>query len=130
MQVNQVSPDQCWAFGTVAVLTPQHAKPTDPADAHRHDVLPEGRLWLARRTSTTWAVALDATPTFERWVHDAAPAVVSPDEQAILGAAPATANARGDDDCEDEDDCAKESIQVSLPWTTGQAWKLSGGPHA
>jgi murein DD-endopeptidase MepM/ murein hydrolase activator NlpD len=90
--------------------------------------MPEGRLWLAHSTPTGWEAAIDYTPAFDRWLHEAPSTVVSPKEQAILGS---------DSPTDVSDTAATAAITTSppdspfaLPWAAGQRWKLSGGPHS
>jgi LasA protease len=122
IKVQRVSEDQRWAFGTVALLIPTQKPPTVEAAALPDDI-PEGRLWLAHQTSRGWMAALDATLLFDRWLEEAPPAVVSTEEQAILGSAgPESRSAT-------EAATTLPSSQLSLPWAPGQSWMLTGGPH-
>jgi LasA protease len=135
VDTKRISDDSRWAFGSIALLTPKQENPRDAAESHRHDEIPEGRLWLARQTPTGWEAAIDSTPVFDAWLQEAPSQVVSTEEQALLGSASAeaasTVGMAADTVSSGEAFIAASlpANKLSLPWKEGQRWKLSGGPH-
>lgn len=136
VEVYRISADQHWAFGSVALLTPRQEQPKNAAEAELHDELPEARLWLAHQTTAGWEVTMDYTPGFDRWLQEAPQAVVNAQEKTLLRLAVpvATYGTLGDPGTTPAASSELASSKIpdgyfSLPWTPGQRWKLTGGPH-
>lgn len=95
-----------WAFGTSLVTAPrtEHAAP-------------QARVFVARLGGAGWQVAFDGAPAFPALTAAAPAAVVSAPEQAVFAA-----NARN---------AATTSANtgLALPYPTGVAWRMIGGPH-
>jgi LasA protease len=138
VDIKRVSADNVWAFGSIALLTPKKEQPKDEAEASLYQI-PEGRLWLARLTSKRWEAAIDFTPVFDQWLQEAPLGVMNAEEKAILGSG-GTASLSVEENvllgsAGTESSSATVTTtsipdgQFSLPWTTGQTWRFSGGPH-
>jgi LasA protease len=98
-----------WAMGTAVLAGAPGGK------------LPYGWLFVARRTDKgTWQFGLEGEPAFAS-IAGASP-LSTPTERTLFGADPAdragTQQAGGD-----------YRTGMQLPWSTGVAWTMSGGPH-
>ncbi|MET8545696.1 peptidoglycan DD-metalloendopeptidase family protein, partial [Kitasatospora sp. NPDC004799] len=94
-----------WAFGTSVVTAPAVA-----------DAYPDGWLFLARRTAEGWRIAFDGEPDFAELAATAA--VLSDRERGLLGRGAERPYAGSD-----------FRTGMRLPYATGQAWAMTGGPH-
>jgi len=90
-----------WAFGTIAI------PPGPNGDA------PDFDLFLARREEEQWVIALTGDRRFEQW-RDEAPADLPIMRSTRVAGQSATGNG---------------SARLRLPWTVGETWTLTGGPH-
>jgi LasA protease len=89
-----------WGFGTVV----------RPSTA---DAYPEGWLFVARRESGRWRVALEGQAPFAALSGRAA--ILTPDERRVLGD-------RGEGGTD-------RRTGMRLPYALGQVWRYTGGPH-
>lgn len=94
-----------WGFGTAV-------RPA-PAVAHAY---PEGWLFVARRETGVWRVALEGEAEFA--TLSAAAAILTADERRILGG---TRERRGS--------TVDRRTGMRLPFAVGQTWRYTGGPH-
>ncbi|HEX6970108.1 MAG TPA: peptidoglycan DD-metalloendopeptidase family protein [Micromonosporaceae bacterium] len=96
-----------WVFG-IAVLTAPNEE----------GAYPTGAVFLARATGRHWQVAFDGEAAFSELAAQAP--VVTEAERTVFtaDAEPGVMYAGGD-----------YRTGMSLPWTTGQTWTLTGGPH-
>jgi hypothetical protein len=90
-----------WAFGTIAI------PPGPSGDA------PDFDLFIARREGDRWSVALTGEPRFEQW-REQAPEDLPIMRSTRVAGQSATGNG---------------SARLRLPWTVGETWTLTGGPH-
>lgn len=79
------------------------------------DNAPDSHLVLAKYEAGVWQVAVEYTPTFRNWLPQVPDTVVAAREKANFTSTPEAAG--------------NGSAQLSLPWTTGETWYLTGGPH-
>jgi LasA protease len=93
-----------WGFGTVV-------RPSGV------DAYPDGWLFVARRKSGRWRVALEGEERFA--VLSGQASILSADERHLLGD---REESRG----ESTDD---RRTGMRLPYALGQAWRYTGGPH-
>lgn len=89
-----------WGFGTV--VRPSAA-----------DAYPEGWLFVARRVTGRWEVALEGEARFAALSADAA--ILTAAEQQTLGARTESGTDR--------------RTGMRLPFAVGQSWRYTGGPH-
>jgi LasA protease len=97
-----------WGFGTAV----------RPAPAVRH-AYPEGWLFVARRETGIWRVALEGEAEFA--TLSAASAILTGDERRTLGAAEVGRRAT--------EATTDRRTGMRLPFALGQAWRYTGGPH-
>ena len=97
-----------WGFGTAV-------RPAPAAER----AYPDGWLFVARRETGIWRVALEGEAEFATLSADAT--ILSTDERGTLGAAKvsrSTAEAASD-----------RRTGMRLPYAVGQTWRYTGGPH-
>ncbi len=93
-----------WAFGTAVLIAPR-----------THDAHPTGSIFVARHEAGRWRVAFDGEAAFAALAADS-PVVTENERKVFTTAVPAFAG--GD-----------FRTGMALPFTVGQTWTLSGGPH-
>ncbi|WP_415645301.1 peptidoglycan DD-metalloendopeptidase family protein [Stackebrandtia soli] len=98
-----------WAFGTAVIVAEK-----------KEDAMPEGRLFLAKRTGKGWQVSFDSDAAFVE-MSKTAP-VLSKEERERFSP---TAGLDGDVSVNATD----LRTQMALPWAVGQTWTMTGGPH-
>ncbi|MFC0526343.1 peptidoglycan DD-metalloendopeptidase family protein [Phytohabitans kaempferiae] len=99
-----------WGFGTAV----------RPAPAAEH-AYPEGWLFVARRATGIWRVALEGETEFATLSADSA--ILSADERRTLGAVASTTSRSAPEATSDR------RTGMRLPFTLGQSWRYTGGPH-
>lgn len=98
---------QGWASGTAVIVAP-----------HEHDAYPAGRVFVARaQQAGGWQVALDGEAGFAGLAGAAPAEVVSGREKQVFNT-PSPLSVGQD-----------YRTGMRLPYTLGQSWQLSGGPH-
>ena len=103
ISVNVLTRKSEWAFGVVGIYAFNHT-----------DAGPDSRLFIARKISKKWSVAIEDTQAFSIWLVLAPEQIVSRREKTVmLARAP-----EGDG-----------SSLLSLVWATGETGTLTGGPH-
>lgn len=112
-----------WAYGTIALLTPKNQDAQNGSEE-----LPEGFIWLARRSGANWEVAFEYTPTFLDW------AAIAPSEVLDSNARNLFLSARVQPQTASHDNMTIQAAgdpggNLALPWWPGQAWNFRGGPH-
>lgn len=98
-----ISNDDIWAFGTVAITAPS----VDGAG-------PEGFLFLAKNSINGWKAVFEYTQEFSDWSVQATSMNLPEQVKTFVR----VSSLSGDG-----------TAQLSLPWATGETWKLTGGPH-
>ncbi|HET8522177.1 MAG TPA: PA14 domain-containing protein, partial [Thermomicrobiales bacterium] len=101
--VSVISIAGAWVFGAAGI------------PAQSGDGSPIGLTFLAFQDDGGWQVALQYTEMFADFLALAPPDLLSPEIRASLS----PFHAAGDG-----------SAQLSLPWSTGKTWYLTGGPHS
>ncbi|WP_116047418.1 M23 family metallopeptidase [Amycolatopsis palatopharyngis] len=96
-----------WAFGSTTI----------PLPAVEH-AAPESALFVARRGGRGWEVALDGTADFVSLAKRAPTEIVSEGEKTLFAQNFAARN-----------NTAVADTGLGLPWATGVAWWMGGGPH-
>jgi hypothetical protein len=107
-----ISPDNIrvlgdWTFGTVAITAP---------DVEEGE--PEGRLFLARKTTSGWKVYFQYTPEFDAVLPSVPESLIRRDIRRFIVFQP------------DSSIQPMGSLSLSLPWAVGETWGFSGGPHS
>jgi LasA protease len=97
-----------WGFGTAV----------RPAPAAEH-AYPKGWLFVARRETGIWRVALEGEAEFAKL--SAAASILTGDERRTLGSAGVDQRAAGD--------TTDRRTGMRLPFAVGQTWRYTGGPH-
>ncbi|MFC4075628.1 peptidase M23 [Salinithrix halophila] len=98
--------DEKWALGTAVILAP-----------NVKGAYPEGWLFIARKNDQDWEVGLEGTSLFVDLAQKAPTTIVKENEKetfSLLGKDQITLSAR---------------TELRLPYTVGQSWIMSGGPH-
>lgn len=108
--VERRADDGSWAFGNVVL--------TAPTDEH---AAPQGWLYLAEADAGTWDIALEGTDEFRRKVEESPSGLLRAQEQRTLGAF--------GDRADDASGARIANTGMTLPWTVGQSWVFTGGPH-
>lgn len=109
-----------WGFGTVV----------RPAAA---DAYPEGWLFVARRVTGRWEVALEGDARFAALSAEAA--ILTDVERRALGSTDGERRAGGSTDAERRapgdrtENAVDRRTGMRLPYAVGQAWRYTGGPH-
>lgn len=105
-QVNVKRQDQSgkWVFGTAVIEAPK-----------QEGMYPEGWIFTAKKTKNGWKVGLEGSQTFAELVEEA-PLIEGGEKEALLE----TSKFRT---------MSTERTGLRLPWTNGQTWTMSGGPH-
>ncbi|AZR80671.1 peptidase M23 [Bacillus thuringiensis] len=108
VQVNlkRLSKDEHWAFGVVVILAPNVT-----------GVFPEGKLFIAKKSTTSWKVALEGMDLFGELSQQIPHTMMNMQEKktfSLLGNAQAFSQNRP---------------ELRLPYEKGQSWMMSGGPH-
>ncbi|GAA0740881.1 peptidoglycan DD-metalloendopeptidase family protein [Dactylosporangium roseum] len=98
-----------WAFGSAVLTAPA-----------RPDQYPIGRMFLAHRTGSGWQASLDGTTEFTALARRAPATIVSAGERRVLGRATGTLRSTAD---------TTYNTGLRLPFTLGQSWRYTGGPH-
>lgn len=93
-----------WGFGTAVRLTSGY---------------PQGWLFVARRETGIWRVALEGDAEFA--TLNAASAILTGDERRALGATRASTRAA--------ESTIDRRTGMRLPFAVGQTWRYTGGPH-
>lgn len=103
--VERVSDDERWAFGTAVILAPK-----------KRGAYPEGWLFVAQKTGNGWKVGLEDTPEFAELAGAAPTTVVDEGEKKLFTAG-------------GEYSAQAVRTGLRLPWKRSVKWKMSGGPH-
>ena len=107
--VSDIKMDGNWAFGIVVI------KATTLNDS------PALFLFNAYHEKTGWIVALEMEEMFNVFLNQIPVSLVSIESKQFM--------VREADNGEYHQLAGNEEAQLSLPWDTGQSWKLTGGPH-
>ncbi|PGA90703.1 peptidoglycan DD-metalloendopeptidase family protein [Bacillus toyonensis] len=106
VNVKRLSDDEHWAFGAVVILAPNMT-----------GAFPEGKLFIAKKSTTNWQVALEGTDLFGELSQQIPHTMMSAQEKktfSLLGNAQVFSQNRP---------------ELRLPYEKGQSWMMSGGPH-
>ncbi|MGW0928871.1 peptidoglycan DD-metalloendopeptidase family protein [Streptomyces sp. NPDC002644] len=117
-----------WAFGTAVVTAPK-----------KEGAAPTGAIFVARAEGGGWKVAFDGEPGFAGLAADS-PVVTAEEKKLFASAdtAAGTAPTGGTDTAADSASTADfvrplangdYRTGMALPWSTGAAWTMTGGPH-
>lgn len=77
-------------------------------------------LFIAHREGGQWRVAIEGSTLFFKWLEDLPELLITNQEKNLL---------RESQRKTPEVPLWNSAAQLGLPWPTGQAWKLTGGPH-
>ncbi|MBO4208165.1 peptidoglycan DD-metalloendopeptidase family protein [Micromonospora echinofusca] len=94
-----------WAFGTAVLVAP-----------HTEDAHPTGAVFVARADAGSWRIAFDGEAGFAALAAESP--LATEEERRVFTTTPTTLYAGGD-----------FRTGMALPFTVGQTWYLSGGPH-
>ena len=103
--VSDIEIDHDWAFGIVVIK------------ATNIDESPTLFLFIAHKEETGWLIALEMEDNFNAYLNQIPDSLISIEVKQFMENE-AEINAAGN-----------EVAQLSLPWSAGQSWKLTGGPH-
>ncbi|MBG9512458.1 peptidase M23 [Bacillus thuringiensis] len=106
VNVKRLSNDEQWAFGSVVILAPNVT-----------GVFPEGKLFIAKHSTTNWQVAFEGMNLFSELSQQIPDVMMSAQEKkafSLLGNAQVLSQNRP---------------ELRLPYEKGQSWVMSGGPH-
>lgn len=103
--VSRIKQVDAWVFGTSALI------PNDP-EAH-----PQILLFLAEYKRDSWLVYLEHSQQFEQALHLIPPELLTAEQRATLESSSSIAPQ------------GNGSMQLSLPWATGESQYFTGGPH-
>lgn len=106
VNVERVSKDENWAFGTSVIVAPK-----------KKGAYPEGWLFVAEKTGEGWNVVLEGEEGFAELAEKAPTAVVEEEEKEMFAAA------------SDPEFQAVTRTKLRLPWRRGARWPMNGGPH-
>lgn len=101
-RINQINP---WVFGTSALI---------PSDSESH---PKIVLFFAEYKRNSWVVYLEHSQNFEQALNLIPSELLTPEQRATLESSSSIAPQ------------GNGSMQLSLPWTTGESQYITGGPH-
>jgi LasA protease len=93
-----------WETGTLAI----------PGSLHQDAQV---FLYVAQRHATGWSAAVEGTDEFTLLAEQGHAALAGTPSAELLATATVTA-------------AGTESVSLSLPWATGENWRLTGGPHS
>lgn len=113
-----------WAFGTIVLLTPTNQDAQDGFEQ-----LPEGFIWLAQKTGSSWGIAFEYTPTFLDWVPNVPSEVLNTELKQLFLSARDSKSTQSFANNVSTLAAGDPSGDLALPWWPGQAWNLRGGPH-
>jgi murein DD-endopeptidase MepM/ murein hydrolase activator NlpD len=102
--ISPISQVGAWAFGTSAVI------PVDMAETE-----PQILLFLAEQRIGGWSVAMEYTPSFSAVLARVPNGLLSAEQRATMKT---SIQLQGNG-----------SMQLSLPWATGETQSFTGGPH-
>ena len=102
--ISPIAQIKTWAFGTIGIV---------PAEGSAVD--PQIMLFLAEQHVGGWSVALEHTSLFRMALTRSPNELLSTEQRAAMET-PIQVQGNG-------------SMQLSLPWATGETWSLTNGPH-
>lgn len=107
-QVNVMREGGGWAFGAAVIEAPK-----------KKGYYPKGWLFVAEDGGQGWDVALEGTPEFSDSAAEAPDEVVDDEEKQTFASGDRSLSAAQ----------ASTRTGLSLPWSKGTSWRMSGGPH-
>lgn len=113
--VERVSDDGRWAFGTAVIEAP-----------NKEGAYPEARLFVAEKTDDTWDVALEGSSGFPELAEQAPTSVVDEEEKDLFATSDGSSN---ETSSLERSSYAAVNTGLRLPWKRDTKWTMTGGPH-